>query len=439
MPGVSPSMNKPFASRRSFLKSGLTGIIAAGTAPQFFSGCLHGVRAPSNKVTLGCIGVGTHGFGVNLKSFLQEEDCQVVAVCDVYGSRRAKARQAVDEQYGTKGCAEIADFRNLLARPDIDVAVISTPDHWHVTMALMALAAGKKVFCEKPTLTIAEGRELADAFAKRNVIFAAGIEDRSVIQYYKLAEVVRNGGIGKLQRIKVGLQAKAAVPLEQPAPVPADLNYEMWLGPAPFRPYTPSLTDAQVWRQIRDFSGGTLTDWGAHLIDTAQVANFSENSSPVAVSGKGVIPPNAMNTVPLTFDLTYTYANGVVLEASAGIPSIRLEGTEGWVGNKGWLGRLEGSNIDVFRETYDPGKNKLWPRRPREQRDFLDCLKNGQPPMYTAEALHRLSTTLHLGAIAMELGRPLKWDPKAEKFDDPQANALRSRMRREDWKKLSRA
>ena len=425
-------------TRRRFLRSGLTGLIAAGAAPQIATRIL-GADAPSKQVTLGCIGLGVHGFGVNLQSFLQEDDCRVIAVCDVFASRRAKAREAVEKQYGAKGCAEIPDFRDLIARRDIDVVVISTPDHWHVPMALMALAAGKMVFCEKPTLTIAEGRELADAVAKRKAMFAVGLEDRSVIQYHKLAEVVRNGGIGRLERIKVGLPVKPVFPLEEPVPVPADLNYELWLGPAPHRPYTPTLTDAQVWRQIRDFSGGSLTDWGAHLIDTAQVANFAEASGPVAVTGRGVIPPNAINNVPQTFAITYTYANGVTLEVNSSQPSIRFEGSEGWVGNKGWLGRLEGSNVDVFRRTYDPATNKLWPRRPREHRDFLDSIKSGQPPMYTAEALQRLSTTLHLGAIAMELGRPLKWDPQSEKFDDAQANALRQRPRRDDWKRLARA
>ena len=432
-------MNPCSASRRAFLKTGLGGMLAAGVAPQIVSARLFGANAPSKKVTLGFIGVGTHGFGVNLKSFLQEDDCQVLAVCDVFASRRARARKAVDEHYGAPGCREFADFRELIARPELDVVVISTPDHWHVPMALIAIAAGKKVFCEKPTLTIAQGRELADAVAQRKAVFATGLEDRSVIQYHKLAEIVRNGGIGKLERIKVGLPVKPLFPIEEPAPVPADLNYELWLGPAPFRPYTPQLTDAQVWRQIRDFSGGSLTDWGAHLIDTAQVANFAEDSGPVAVRGKGVIPPSSVNTVPQTYDITYTYANGVTLEVTSSEPSIRFEGSDGWVGNKGWLGRLEASNPDVLRRTYDPATNKLWPRRPREHRDFLDCLKNGQPPMYTAEALHRLSTVLHLGAIAMELERPLKWDPKAEAFDDPQANALRTRAARDEWKKNAKA
>lgn len=431
-------MKIPAPTRRSFLKSGLAGILAAGVAPQFIQARLLGADAPSKKLTLGFIGVGTHGIGVNLKSFLQQDDCRVLAVCDVFGRRREEAKKLVDEKYGNADCIMIRDFRTLLERPDIDVAVISTPDHWHVTMAQMALAAGKLVFCEKPTLTIAEGRELADDVARRKAMFAVGLEDRAVIYYHKLAEVVRNGGIGKLERIKVGLTLKPVFAKEEPAPVPEDLDYEMWLGPAPHRPYTPTLTDAQVWRQIRDFSGGSLTDWGAHLVDTAQVANFAENSGPVAVTGKGVIPPNSINTVPQTYDITYTYANGVTLDVTAGEVYLRFEGSEGWVGNKGWAGPLAASDMNLFRKTYDPKTNKLWKRPEREQRDFLDAVREGRPPMYTAEALQRLSTTLHLGAIAMEVGRPLKWDPAKEAFDDASANALRTRPRRDDWKKLAR-
>ena len=423
------------STRRSFIRSGLAGIAAAGAAPTFIPARLLGADAPSSKVTLGCIGVGAHGFAVNLKQFLQEDDCRIVAVCDVHAGRRQRGREAVDEKYGGKGCAEIADFRQVLARADIDAVVISTPDHWHVTMALMALDAGKRVFCEKPTLTIAEGRALARAVAEKRLLFATGLEDRSVIQYYKMAEVVRNGGIGRLRRIQVGLPVKPIFPKEEPVPVPAGLDWELWVGPAPFRPYTASLTEPQVWRQIRDFSGGSLTDWGAHLVDTAQVANFAEDSSAVEVRGTGVIPPNAVNTVPQTYEISYTYANGVVLEVKSDQPSIRLEGDAGWVGNKGWLGRLEAHDLDVFRRTYDPATSKIWRKRPHEHRDFLDCFRNGQAPMYTAEALHRLSTTLHLGAIAMELGRPLKWDPVKEEFDDPAANALRSRPTRNDWRR----
>jgi len=423
-------------SRRQFLKTGLGGILAASVAPQAVAADVLGPRPPSAKITLGCIGVGAHGFGVNLNSFLQEkEECRVVAVCDVFASRRKKAREHVDKHYAATGCAEFADFRALLARPDIDGVVISTPDHWHVPMAKLAIAAGKLVFCEKPTLTIAEGRELADLVASRKAFFATGLEDRAVIYYHKLAEVVRNGGIGDLQRIKVQLPTKPVYPREEPAPVPDDLNYDLWLGPAPFRPYSPKLTHAQVWRQIRDFSGGSLTDWGAHLIDTAQVANFAEASGPVSVRGAGRVPSDSLNTVAHTYELTYTYANGVTLDVASGGISIRLEGSAGWVGNKGFAGPLEASDMNLFRRTYDPATNKIWPRRPREHRDFIESVRTGRAPMYTAEALHRLSTVLHIGAIAMELGRPLSWNPQTEDFvGDAAASALRSRASRTEWR-----
>lgn len=414
----------------------MAGILAAGAAPQWVPSRLLGAEAPSKKVTLGCIGVGKHGLGVNLNSFLQETDCRILAVCDVFKSRCSRAAGVVNTHYGNGDCAEIADFRALIARADLDAVVISTPDHWHVPMAIMALAAGKKVFCEKPTLTIAEGRMLADTVAKQKAIFATGLEDRSLIHYHKLAEVVRNGGIGKLERIEVSLPTKPVFPKEAPAPVPEDLNYELWLGPAPFRPYTPSLTDDQVWRQVRDFSGGSLTDWGAHLMDTAQVGNFAENSGPVAVTGKGVIPPDSINTVPRNYELTYTYENGVTMTVKAAAPSIRFEGSAGWVAVKGWDGPLSASDMNLFRKDYDPAANKIWPRPPREHRNFLDAIKDGVTTTYTAEGLHRLSTAMHIGAIAMELDKPLKWDPKTEAFDDAKANDLRQRASRDDWKRV---
>ncbi|HEX2862144.1 MAG TPA: Gfo/Idh/MocA family oxidoreductase [Lacunisphaera sp.] len=429
-------MTRHLLNRRSFVKSGLAGVFAAAVAPQVVSSRLFGQQAPSNRVTLGFIGLGVHGHGVNLPSFLHEEGCVVRAVCDVFAERTEQSRALVDEHYGNRDCATTGDFRVLLARPDLDVVVISTPDHWHVPMALLALEAGKKVFCEKPTLTIAAGRRLADEVRRRGAFFACGLEDRAEIKYHLLAEAVRNGAIGKLQRIRVGLPEKPVFPRENPAPVPAGLNYEMWLGPAPFRPYTPNLTEAQVWRQIRDFSGGSLTDWGAHLIDTAQVANAAEDTGPVAVEGAGEVPPDSINTVPQRYRLKYRYANDVELEVESGSTFIRFEGTDGFVGCRDWNGRMEASDLSIFRRKYDPETNRLPARRPREQRDFLASLRAGRPPMYTAEALHRLSTTLHLGAIAMELGRPLRWDPATESFpEDAAANALRTRPERTDWQR----
>lgn len=405
-------------------------MLAAGVAPLVIPSRLLGAQSPSKQIRLGFIGVGVHGHGVNLPGFLRQSDCRVVAVCDVFADHRERARARVNEHYGDSDCVALSDYRELLARKDIDAVVISTPDHWHVPMTFLALNAGKMVFCEKPTLTIAEGRELADRIKRSGAVFATGLEDRSLTHYHKMAEAVRNGAIGELRHIRVGLPIKPVFPKEDPAPIPDGLDYDTWLGPAPFRPYSPSLIQAQVWRQIRDFSGGSLTDWGAHLIDTAQVANFAENSGPVDVSGHGEIPEQSINTVPRTYELNYTYANGVTMQVASTEPSIRFEGSEGWVGNTGWRGQLMASDMEIYRRVYQAEKNKIWPRPPSEHRNFLDAIQTGQAPTYSAEGLHRLSTVLHMGAIAMELKRPLKWDTQAESFDDPDANALRSRPSR---------
>lgn len=407
-------------------------MLAAGVAPMVIPSRLLGSMAPSNQITMGFIGVGFHGRRVNLTSFLSEPDCRVLAVCDTYFDRRQVARKQVNERYGNTDCTTIADFRELLARPDLDAVAISTPDHWHVPMTEMALDAGKMVFCEKPTLTIAEGRALADRVKRTGAVFCTGLEDRSVMHYFMMAQAVRNGAIGELQHIQVGLPIKPIYPVEEPAPVPAGFDYDLWLGPAPYRPYTPSLTDPQVWRQIRDFSGGSLTDWGAHLIDTAQVGNFAEHTTPVSVSGRGVIPPDSVNSVPQTYEIDYTYANGVTMQVVSNEPSIRFEGTEGWVGNTGWRGKLEASDMSIYRREYDPATDRIWPRPRTEHRNFLDVVKGEADPIYDAESLHQLSTVMHLGAISMELARPLQWDPESEAFDDAEANARRTRERR-DW------
>jgi myo-inositol 2-dehydrogenase / D-chiro-inositol 1-dehydrogenase len=414
----------------------LAGIAATVAAPLVLPGRLFGDTAPSKKITLGFVGLGNEGYGHNLMAFLQENDARAVAVCDVFASRRQRGRGTVEQKYSAKGCTEIADFRDLIARKDVDAVVISTPDHWHVPIALLALEAGKDVFCEKPTLTIAEGRKLVETVSQHKAVFQVGIEDRSTIYYYRMAELVRNGAIGKLQTIHVKLPAGSAFPIEKPAPIPSELNWEMWLGPAAFHPFTPTRTEAMHWRQVRDYSGGLLTDWGAHLIDTAQVANCAELSGPVEVEGTGTIPKDSMATTFVAFKLRYRYANDVELFVESGGVGIRFDGTEGWIGNDGWLGRLEGTSTELLRRKYPRQGNKIWPMPPNEQRNFLDCVKSRQPTTYTAEADQRLSTTMHIGNIAMQLERKLKWDPQSESFlGDEAANALRSRPARDDWMK----
>jgi len=414
----------------------MAGVAGAAAVPMFLPWRVFGVTAPSKQITLGFVGLGNEGYGHNLMAFLVESDCRAVAVCDVFASRRTRAREKVEQQYSATGCKEIADFRDLIARKDIDAVVISTPDHWHVPMSLWALEAGKDVFCEKPTLTIAEGRTLAESVARHKAVFQVGIEDRSVIYYYRMEELIRNGAIGQLKTIHVKLPAGAAFTIETPAPVPAGLDWDLWLGPAPFHPFTPTRTEAMHWRQVRDYSGGLLTDWGSHLMDTAQVCNFAESSGPVEVEGVGELPKNSMATTFVTFKLHYRYANGVEMFVESGGVALRFDGTEGWVGNNGWCGPLEGTSKDLLRRKFPRAGNKIWPMPPNEQRNFLDCVKSRQPTTYTAEADQRLSTSMHIGNIAMQLGRKLKWDPQSESFPgDEAANTLRSRPARDDWMK----
>jgi len=234
-------------------------------------------------------------------------------------------------------------------------------------------------------LTIAEGRALVDCVARHKAVFQVGVEDRSIIYYHKMAELARNGALGKLRAIHVKLPPGDAYPKEQSVPVPTDLNYEMWLGPAPFHPYTPNITEAMYWRQVRDFSGGLLTDWGAHLLDTAQVANSAELSGPVEVEGQGEVPKDSMVSTFSKYKLHYRYANGVDLFVESGGVAIRIEGTDGWVGNKR-LARSPGKQFArLLRKKFPTETNKIWPLPPYEHRNFLDCVKSRKPTTYTAE------------------------------------------------------
>ncbi len=431
---VLPGNRPPFSSRRGFLKT----ILAAGAAAYVSPLRLKGSPDASGRITLGFIGVGSHGTGVNLVGFLNQPDAQVVAVCDVYADRRAAAREKTEEFYKQKGCREVADFREIISDPAIDAVVISTPDHWHLPISLLALEAGKDVFSEKPTLTIDEGRELLKAVGQKKAVFQAGIEDRSCEHYHKMVEWVRNGAIGKVKHVEVLLPSAGApdtgFPVEESAPVPAGLDYGMWLGPAPFHPYTPMRTNMWHWRHIRDYSGGSLTDWGAHLVDTAQLLADAPGVCPVEVEGTGTAPQNSQSTVPIVYDLHYRYENGVTMRVGRGPILIRVEGDNGWISITEWKGKFEASDPGILRLRYEKGTSKYGLRPPSEHRNFLDCVKSRGTTTYSPIELHRLCTTLHMGAIALETGRKLSWDNTREEFiGDVAANALQYRTRRNDW------
>ena len=419
-------------TRRSFIKTTL----AAGVAPTILPSGLFGADAPSKKITVGCIGVGGHGTGHNLRAYLKQADARVVMVCDVDSKRMERAKKMVDSFYrdSGKGCATTKDFREVLARPDIDAVMISTPDHWHTLMSVLALRSGKDVQCEKPTLTIDEGKILIKEVRKRDKVLQTSTEDRAIPVYHRMAELVRNGRIGKLEKIEVILPKQPKGP-GNPAPqeVPKELDYDMWLGPAPEAPYTKDRVHFN-FRWIWDYSGGIICDWGAHLFDTAQWANDTERSGPVEIDGKGTHWEGGLYDTVKDYDVTYRYENGVVMTCTSGNPSLKFIGSKGWVGNVGWRAKLQASSDKILNSVIEKGETRLFTNPKGEHRNFLDCVKSRKDPYFPVDIGHRVSTVCHLANLSIKLGRPLKWNPVKEHFlKDDEANALCSREMRKPW------
>ncbi len=431
--------NPTTPNRRHFMKS----MLAAGMAPMFIPAKVLGEQAPSKILTLGFIGTGGHGTNYNLRNFLQQSDCRALSVCDVFKYKREAAATVVNEHYGNQDCRLEEDFRAVIEDPSLDGVVISTPDHWHVPMSVMGLDAGKHVFSEKPTLCIAEGRELIDAADRSGKVFQTGLEDRSLIHYHRIIELLRNGLIGDLYHVEVVMPQGQIHPAEPGIPVPDGLNWELWLGPAPYHEYTRTRTGGMHWRYIRDYATGILIDWGTHLVDTAQLAANDPHECATEVKAWGQpVPPNSQSDIPAIYEAHYRYSNGVTMHVHNSFDAewlgeksdITLQGSKGWVAVKGWRGQLQASDPKILRTRFAEGESRFWPRPVGEHRDFLDCIRNGQPTTYTAETLHKLCITLHMGLISMDLGRTLKFDPQSERFlDDEQANQRLHRTSRTDW------
>ncbi|MHC4433261.1 MAG: Gfo/Idh/MocA family oxidoreductase [Planctomycetota bacterium] len=408
-------------NRRQFLK-GAAG--AAVVLPVIVPSSVFGASAPSNRITIGCIGVGGKGSG-NMRSFHGNRGAQVVAVCDVDTAHRQRAAKSAD--LGAK--SSYRDFRDLLARDDIDAVSIATPDHWHVPTSIAAVRSGKDVYCEKPlTLTIAEGRKLADEVRRYRRVFQTGSQQRSGSEFRKACELVVNGRIGKLHTMKVGISGnnRKCEPTWTPEPVPEGFDYDLWLGPAPWEPYHHQRCHYQ-FRFILEYSGGQMTNWGAHHLDIAQWGNQADDTGPVEIRGKGEFPKTGLFTTALNAEVEYTYANGVRMFLSRG-GGTRFEGTEGWIYVN--RGRLQAGPESILDATIGPDETHLYESRSHTQ-NFLDCIKSRKDPICNAEIGHRSSTVCHLGNIAMMLERPLKWDPDAEQFiGDDEANRMRWRPRR---------
>lgn len=421
---------KKTTTRRQFLKS--SAVTAAGTAlawPSIVSSSVLGANAPSNRITIGSIGLGNQGVS-NLKGFIGQPGCQVVAIADVDADHREQARQIAKLQPAS--CYN--DFRDLLARDDIDAVVVCTPDHWHVPISIAAVRAGKDVFCEKPlTLTIAEGRVLVDEVKRYGRILQTGCQQRSSDNFRFACELVRNGRIGKVHTVRVGIPGnnRTCEPTWTPEPVPEGFDYDLWLGPAPWAPYNKQRCHYE-FRFILDYSGGQVTNWGAHHIDIAQWGLGMDESGPVEIEGRGEFPTSGLFTTATKVHFEATYTSGTKLTCETGGSGTRFEGADGWIHVD--RGKLETQPDSLKKEIIASTEIQLYKSRDHKQ-NFLDCIKTRKDPIATAEIGHRTSTLCHLGNIAMLLGRKLRWDPQKERFiEDRQANSMLARPMRSPWR-----
>jgi len=438
---VDKSQSRGGISRRSFVK----GVLSAGAAvsvPWIVPSRARGAVAPSERINVAMIGVGRQGIHANLPPFLQSKDTQITAICDVDAWRIQQAVGRVNRHYGKskpsgkyKGCRTTGDFREILARDDIDAVMISTPDHWHVPMAIAAVKAGKDVCCEKPlTLSIHEGRILADTVKRYGRVFRTDSEFRSHWYFHRTVELVRNGRIGKVHTIRAGVPRGDVACGPQPEmPTPKELDYDMWLGPAMPAPYTlhrvhtPKSFRRPGWMRVRDYCDGMITNWGTHLLDIAQWGNGTDRTGPVEVQATGVYPTDGLWNVLLSFDAQYKYADGVTMHYTMGKPFVRFEGDEGWI-HAEYGKKPQYSSEALAKEQLGSDDQIRFPLR-SEKLDFIECVKTRGQTLADAEVGHRTNSACHLAHISIMLGgQKLRWDPVAEVFiDNDAANRLTRR------------
>lgn len=440
-------------------------VVGAGIAfPTIVPATVFGQNAPSNRINIGVIGVGRIARGHDMAETFKYDHAQILAVCDVDAKRLALGKQLVDETYTKKfgrswdSARAYADYHEVLAAKDIDAVIIATPDHQHAIPAVHAVKAGKDVYLQKPaSLTIAEGRTMADAVKASGRILQIGSQQRSDKpwpQFRRACELVRNGRIGQLKHVEVGLPGDPSGPEAPQQPIPANLNYDAWLGPTPEVYYTEMRVHPQEgfdrpgWLRCEQFTAGMITGWGAHHVDTAHWGMDMEHTGPVEIWGSAEFPKSGLWNVHGKFLTHARYANGVTMDISGDFPNgVKFIGTEGWIfvardaavtssdpsfGQKP-MPALSASNPKILDSLIGPSEIHL--RRSEEQHgDWLDSIRTRKAPAATAEVGHRACSTCLLHYAAMKTGRRLKWDPKAERFiGDDAANALLSRPQRKPY------
>jgi predicted dehydrogenase len=425
-------------NRRRFLQTAS----AAAVGPAILSGCAtmaasDAKRTPaSERVTLGAIGLGWQGPG-NLEQFIKLDDVQVLALCDVDKTHLDRMKDIVDRTYGNTDCAGYNDFEELLARTDLDAVMIALPDHWHAIPAIRAAEAGFDIYGEKPiSHKLTEGRAMVNAVARNKRIWQTGSWQRSQENFHHACELVRNGRIGKVTHVEVGLadgysdyaetegQSQFSLP-------PAELDYDRWLGPAPYAPYCP-MRIHKNWRWVLDYGGGRIMDWVGHHLDIAHWGLGFDHTGPVTVEGTGAIPHVGVWDTPADYDCTCTYADGTVIKINSKFPM----GTK-WYGENGWLwvtrGEIDAEHKEVLNEVIGDNEIKLY-KSENHFRNFIDCVKSRQETITPAETAHRSASVGHLCNIAIFTGRKIQWDPATETIaNDEVATRMLSPNYRAPW------
>lgn len=419
---------KQLITRRQLLNAGARCAAGAWAAPYVITRQILGTPIkPSERITLGFIGVGGMGSG-HLGAFLNDPDVRIVAIADVYEKHRAEAVGRVGG-----GCAGYRDYRELLARKDIDAVVIATPDHWHARIAMDACDAGKDVYCEKPlSLTIAEARAMVRAARRNSTVFQVGSQQRSDPNFRRACELVRSGRIGRLQWVRAGVGRGPTCGWEGPQPVPPGLDWDFWLGPTPWAEFTPKRWNG-TFRWFYDYSGGKMTDWGAHHNDIAQWGIGADDSGPVRTEPVSAeFPSEGLYDTAVRFEVRHTYANGVVLRTTSEGGGVEFHGSDGWI--KVDRGSFAVSDPAIEKEPLGAGDVHLY-ESPGHHRDWLNCIRSRRRPICDVEIGCRSATVCHLGNIAIRTGKTIHWDPKREVVtNDESLNRWLRKPYRTPWK-----
>jgi predicted dehydrogenase len=436
-------------SRRSIIKTSLG---AAVGFPAIVPSTVFGQNAPSNRINIGAIGVGRISRGHDLPAIQKVANARVIAVCDLDANRVEQGQALVNGFYSVNSTKGYRDYHELLANKDIDAVVISTPDHQHAVLAVNAVRAGKDVYLQKPaSLTISEGRYMADAVKASGRIFQIGSQQRSWVQFHRACELVRNGRIGDVKHVEVGLPGDPSGPDAPEMPVPHTFNYDAWLGTTPVVYYTEMRAHPQQgfdrpgWLRCEQFGAGMITGWGAHHVDTAHWGMNTELTGPVEIWGTAEFPTHGLWNVHGKFQTDARYANGMTMSISGDYPNgIKFIGTKGWIfvtreGNVTPSDPTSGAPAGKILEASDPkildsaiGPNEIHLATADEHHaNWLDCVRTRKTPLAPAEIAHRACSTCLLHHIAMKAKRKLYWDPVAERFkNDDEANAMLSRPQR---------